>query len=161
MLQSKFTRRVYFSVVLFFICTVGLGIPFYTLIGKPDLSLPLAILLFVVFTFTWVLFFAELKRKAVKVVIENDAIAVSKYLGAGTTKAYSWNECEGFKTSGVSSEWNSFEYLFLISDGREVVIISEFYHENYQELKALIKKKAKNLGTRDSSFLIELKTIFK
>lgn len=51
-----------------------------------------------------------------------------------------------------------YEYLNLVN--KKEIIISEFYHQNYHELKNEISKKVDFLGNRPVNIISEIKGIF-
>ena len=81
-------------------------------------------------------------------------------MGAGIEKKFYFNEFTGYKISILPSEYEEFEYLYLLIEERKVIKISQFYHSNYAELKQSIIRKTKNLGKEHFSFVREVKEIF-
>ena len=112
-----------------------------------------------IFIWTWMLF-GEIRTKAVKVTIENNCIVVSHYLGLGKKKEYGLAVFDGFKTSILPSEYESYEFLYLMEKNKKRVKLSQFYHKNYKELKNSLAKSVKNLGNEKFNMLSELKEIF-
>ena len=77
------------------------------------------------------------------------------------SKEFSWGEFDGFETTVASSKYGDYEYLYLIKAGRREIIISEFYHSNYFELKNFIEKKVMNLGYKPINLIAVFKEIFR
>ncbi|TFF34099.1 hypothetical protein [Mucilaginibacter psychrotolerans] len=116
--------------------------------------------LFFLFTWTW-FFFGELRTKVIAVEIKSDEITVKRYLGLSFKKTFPIDAFDGYKTSILSSKSGSYEYLYLIADGKRVIKLSEFYHKNYKDLKRIIiNKRFKNLRFESFSYLNELRDIF-
>lgn len=108
---------------------------------------------------TW-LFFGELRIKAVKIKIENETISLKMFLGFGKERKYELKEFDGYKISILPSEYQEFEYLYLLIDQKKVIKISQFYHSNYAEIKQGISRNTKNLGKLDFNIFSEIKEIF-
>jgi hypothetical protein len=92
------------------------------------------------------LIFVELRKKAVKVRLQNDTILVSRFLGFGHPQAIDYKSIDGYKIMVLPSEDYELEYLHLIKEGKKVITLSEFYHSNYAELKEAMSGKTRNLG---------------
>lgn len=120
-------------------------------------SIPLLVL--ILFIIVW-LVFGELRTKVVKVKIENNIINVRRFLGLGHNKSYNFSEFEGYKIAILPSEYQEYEYLYLLISGKKMIKISQFYHLNYTEIKQAIVRKTKNLGMDEFSLITEVKEIF-
>lgn len=104
--------------------------------------------------------FGELRTKAINVWIADEQIAVSKYLGLGGRKYYPFTGFSGFETAQLTSNSGSYEYLYLMIADRKAVKLSEFYHSNYDDLKAVVMQHLENLGEKEFEFWQEMKEIF-
>lgn len=125
-----------------------------------DSILPLVLFLSLIFfVLTW-LIWGEMRTKILKVVIENDRIISTNFQGIGSSKIYYFTEIDGYTTIVLPSEYEDFEYLYVMKQGRKVIRISDFYHANYLDLKKEISRKCKNLGTAKFSMIQEIKEIF-
>ncbi len=90
----------------------------------------------------------ELRTKAIVVYVDRNSVTVKPFLGLGRKKTYKIEDLSGYKLSILSSRGGAYEYFYLIVEEKKVVKLSEFYHQNYRELKTeLIRKNIKNLGT--------------
>ena len=99
------------------------------------------------FVFLWFFFvFLELKNKAVVLEISSSNLTVTNFLGLGNRKTFNWNEFEGFTTKELDARSGSFEYLYL-QHPNKLIIVSQYYHKNYPELKKEISKYVKYRGT--------------
>lgn len=129
--------------------------PFYDDKLFPKIFLP------VLFTFSFVfLFFGELRTKCIMVELVNNKIIVKRFFGIKTER-YKLVDIKGFKTSLLSSNHNTYEYLYLYKNEDKIIKISQFYHKNYFEIKSEIQKNIKNLGYEKLSYKDEFKEIFK
>lgn len=161
---SKFRGWIAFLVIVFFAVTAIIIMLVVTVAGKDDSADSDAIwmiLITAIFAIIWSwLFFGEFRKRAVVLRIEKDRIVVKSFLGLGRIKTYLFTELEGFETFLLPAEHKTFEYLYLMKRKVRVVAMSEFYHDNYQELKVAVVKKVKNLGEKKYSILHELRRIF-
>lgn len=161
MLYSKFKPGVFIPVfaALFLFVLLILVIILFTGKGKDPLigliTIPVCI-----FFLLWIVV-GELRTKALKVEISYDKILVKKYLGYGAPAEFWFSEMEGFKTVLLPSEYRDYESLYLIKGGRKIIKLSEFYHENYVELKGRISGNCRKLKTEKYNLLREIKEIWK
>ena len=160
MLPSKFKRGVFIPVfvAVFLFVLLILVIILFTGEGSDPLVALITVPVCTLFL-VWIIL-GELRTKAVKVTISYDRIEVRRYLGYGPPVEYWFSEIEGFTTVLLPSEYRDYESLNLIKDGRKIVKLSEFYHENYFELKAKISVKCKELKTEKYNLGREIKGIW-
>lgn len=160
MIESKFKFWSIFAIISCLLLIIALIFAFYKL-GVTDLPLYANIFLFVLLAFiiTW-LFFGELRTKAVKVKIEKETISLKTFIGLGKEKIYDFKEFDGYKISILPSDYQEYEYLYLLIDQKKAIKISQFYHSNYAELKQAISEKTKNSGKLNFNIFSELKEIF-
>lgn len=160
-IYSTFKFRAYIPLGLFLLVTSLIIYFTKYFIEKPDLPI-LAILAFLsLFLFIWIwLLLGELRTKAIKVEINEQNIYVQNYLGLGIRKSYKLLQFDGFETALLSTQYGTYEYLYLIKNQKKIIKISQFYHANYEELKASISKKCKYLGINPFKMSQELKEIF-
>lgn len=119
------------------------------------------IIFYLSFALIWSwLIFGELRSKAIVVEIGYDGLKFSGYLGLVNYQYLSFNEIDGFETTTLPSRYGEYEYLYLIKGKKRRIIISQFYHENYSELKKEITNRCLFLGHKQFSYMSELKRIF-
>ena len=160
-LQSKFKPWVIYLSGLFVLFAglfVFLVFLFFRTPQLSSLSIML-VLLIPAFFLVWI-FVGELRTKAIKVTIEVNTITATSYLGFGRRKSFTLSEFDGFKTSILPSEYEDYEFLYLMSGNKKLVKLSQFYHQNYPQLKKAIAGKLKHLGHEKFRFVDELKEIF-
>ena len=165
MISSKFRVWPVLSVV---ICSIGLAVLAVPFISGLKTSSDIGDRVFKTFFIVWFVFMVsflvlgEIRKKVIKIIISDDCIIKKSYLGFGSGTRYGFQYFTGYKTSIISSKAGSYEYLYLMHDEKKVVKISEYYHQNYSELKsALAGRNIKNLGKENWSLLIEIKEIFR
>jgi hypothetical protein len=114
------------------------------LIATELLANKIEILIFMVFNFIMItLIFNELRNKIISVIIINNQVIKSGYLAQ--EKIYYFKEFDGFQTRVVKGRFKSHESLYLVKNGRKTIALSETYHQNYHELKALIFEESKKI----------------
>lgn len=161
MLHSKFKPGVFIPVFAALFLLVLLILVIFLFSGEGnDPLIALITMPVCIFFLIWIIR-GELRTKAVSVGLSYDRIEVRKYLGNGAPVEYLFSEMEGFKTVLLPSEYRDYESLSLIKDGRKVVKLSEFYHENYFELKEDISSKCKKLKEENYNLLREIREIWK
>lgn len=160
MVESKFKFRSLLTVISSLLLLVILMVAFLVF-GMPVLPIYASVLLFILMTFIIVCILrGELRIKAVQVKIEYNYIIIKSFLGLGTTKKYEFIDFDGYKISILPSEYEDYEYLYLVKNQKKIIKISQFYHSNYTEIKQAISKKTKNLGKEDFNLAREIKGIF-
>ncbi len=111
---------------------------------------------FMLAVLAWILL-AEVRSKAITVALEANSLTVRGYYGLGSKRSILYADCSGFTTSDLPTEsGQTYEYLYVMQNGKKVVKVSEFYHKNYDELKREIAKKMKYLGDKPFSMSEEL-----
>jgi hypothetical protein len=159
MLQSKFSFKSILPIVILIPLTTLSAIFIKDHPSLLDNNLGTMYFVPLVFSFLWMVF-GEMRTKAIKVIVDDKQVSSCSFFGLGPIKQFYFSEIEGFKTSILPSQGTSYEYLYLIINGKKVMKISEFYHKNYQELKEAIELKTKDLGYEDFNFFREVKEIF-
>ncbi len=159
MLPSKFKYGIFFPVFVAVFLFVLLFLVIFLFTGEGNdplialITIPVCILFLV-----WIIL-GELRTKAIKVTISYDRIEVRRYLGYGNPVEYWFSEIEEFTTVLLPSEYRDHESLNLIKGERKIIKLSEFYHENYFELKENISVKCKELKSEKYNLLREIKEI--
>lgn len=159
MLTSKFRFPAYLPLIL----VIFLGV--FTLfistvaISEEDLTaifIYIGLCCFMIAVLAWLLL-GEVRAKAVTVELDEKGIAVRSYYGFGSKRQFNYSECEGFATSDLPTEsGQTYEYLYVMQNGKKIVKLSEFYHKNYTELKRDIASKLKYLCDKPFSMSEEL-----
>ena len=109
----------------------GMLIKYATLISIPLITL----------TFTA----KEMRTRALSVLIYSDRIIARGYFGVGSAHTIYFRELLDRSTTVRSGEYRDYEYMYLQTKQRRLVI-SEFYHANYAELKTFIGQHARNVN---------------
>lgn len=161
-MQSRFRFHAFMPAFLLVFIAGLTGFVYYLLqTSHEPVPLYFTVLTFGFFIamFIWI-GYGELRTKAIRITIETYQIEVSRYLGLGATQVYYLSDFEGYETAILPAKHGSYEFLYLVSNGRRVIKLSEYYHQNYHELKGALGKKLTHLGEQPFIFLEELKEIF-
>jgi hypothetical protein len=162
-MKSKFMSGAYilaFLIILFTLMGISFLALFFFFIANIPVGFIIVVNVFFIFAWIW-LVFGELRTKVVSLDIGYDNFIVKGYFGFGTPKTYYFTDVEGYRTSILPASMVVYEYLYVISGGKKVIKLSQFYHKNYEELKAaIINANIKYLGFEDFSYGRELKEIF-
>ena len=161
-MKSKFKYGAYitaFVAVYFTLMLIAALSSYFFGLGVP-LVLYIVFNIFFIFVWTWIVL-GELRTKAIRVEFGYDHVTVRRYLGWGPEKTYYFTDIEGYQTAILPARGTSYEFLYLLSGGKKAVKLSEFYHKNYNGMKAYIfSLKMKNLGVEKYSNVRELKEVF-
>ncbi|HNE46663.1 MAG TPA: hypothetical protein PLM27_10870 [Chitinophagales bacterium] len=160
-LHSKFKFRIAMPIAMTLFVLVLLGFIIGSFIDgsiTPSIGI-FAFMLFFIFLLIWIVF-GELRTKVIRVELKDDAVMVSSYFGLGKKRMYNLTQFEGFETAILPSNYDKYEYLYLMTNGKKVVKLSQFYHKNYNELKTVIEGTVTNLGEKSFSMIEEFKEIF-
>ena len=132
---------------------------FFWLDGVPA-GLIVMVVVVVLLMWAW-LFYGELRTKVIAVTIGYDNFTVKRYFGLGKAQTYYFKDAEGFLLSILPANYVVYEYLYVMQGGKKVIKLSQFYHKNYEELKAGIEEaNIKYLGEENFSYGREIKEIF-
>jgi len=157
--KSKFKIQAFLSVILL---VPILGILAPLLINFFD-GLPIVLYflcLFLTFTSVW-LIFGELRTKVIKLEVLDDRILYKRYIGLGCKRIIYYRDIQGFTTLEIFHNGKVIEYLIIRTSDRDLFKLSEFYHQNYFEVKNELSSKLKYLGTENYTVLKDFKDIFK
>ena len=145
MVQSKFTIKAYsiFLILLILFLMAGGCVQWFEATSELMYKAISILLLLLLLYFIYYLITTELKIKMVKVSINTDHISGVRYAGLFQKEQLYFKELEGYYIKQVESESSSSEFCYLIKDGKKVIILSDYYHKNYGEIKAAIQSRIK------------------
>ncbi len=163
MTKSKFSLWVILTTFIIVILSGVNYLIFSTLIFTDNNNkMSFGVVLFIgllLFTLVW-LIFGELRTKIITVVIDSNMISIRNFWGIGRKISFQLSDFDGYKTALLPSKYKTYEYLYLMQDGKKKVKISQFYHHNYSELKIELRKNVKFVGAEHFNYIRELKEIF-
>ena len=158
-MKSRFNYRVY--LIPFLICFfLGFGIIVLTegLLKNNFEENKSQILQGVLFIIAFgLILFHQIKTKLVSIILAENNIEITDWFRK--VNKFKFSEITGFESRIEKGKFESFEYLYLIKNGKRIATISQTYHENYPELKNIIKQKFKNLGISKFGLISEIKEI--
>jgi hypothetical protein len=160
-MRSKFKFTAYLLAIGCLVLTISPVMMLSDMESKSGFSFGLFIsILFFGFVWVWIVL-GELRTKTISINFEGDKVLVRRFFGLSVVKAYEISKVSGFKTSVLSSQGRSYEYLYLMVGDRKIAKLSAFYHSNYKDLKRyVVSKGIKNIGFEPFSNLQELKDVF-
>lgn len=162
MIKSKFSLWVILTIFLIIILS-GINYLIFSKLLLPESNkMSFGVLIFIgLLFFTWIwLTFGELRTKIITIAIDSNLISVRNFGGLGRKVSFELDGFEGYKTSLLPSKYRTYEYLYLIKNGKKKIKISQFYHSNYSELKIELRKNIKFIGQENFNYIRELKEIF-
>jgi hypothetical protein len=156
--------RFHLFTVFFLSITVVFCFPtfFLVIIKSLDFFLDIELIWIplLLLSFIWILI-VEVYVKTNSITFLDNTIKISRILGLTSEKEINLTEFDGFYTVNIHYKSGSYEHLFLIKNNKRYCAVTEFYHSNYQELKAVASKKLKDLGPIKSNLFKELINSFK
>lgn len=86
-----------------------------------------------------ILVVVELRTKAIEVEFDEEGIIKKNFAGLGRPVRFDWDEIDGFKLDKIYSKSAGYECLYLMRGDERIVKLSEYYHQNYKELKRYVQ----------------------
>ena len=161
-MKSRFKYGAYITAFIAVLFTLLLIASFSLYLFVPDIPIVLCLIVSCLLIFLWLwLVWGELRTKIIGLEIGFDHLIVKRFFGLGKAQTYYFIDIEGYKTSILPARVVVYEYLYLMSGGKKVVKLSQFYHSNYSELKSeIISLKIKDLGYEEYKSGREVMEIF-
>lgn len=136
--KFKFLPILLISILSFF--------PFlaiYLFITSPKESVTFPLVVFIIVAYFW---FALVRTRVYKVIIEKNNIIVKRYYGLGRSIAYNFSKLDGFVVLFESGKLGISESLFILEKGKRVVCVCSYYLSNFNNLKLVLKENLTDLG---------------
>lgn len=159
-MRSKFSANIIGPIVCLLLLVSAIifcTVVFYT--AGISLSLALFVDILPLLILSW-LIFGEFRTKMIVVEFGSDSISIKPYAGFGTAKLFRYDQLDGYSVSILDSINMAYEYLYFMQSGKKVGKISEYYHSNYEEMKAELNTKLKDLGIIEFRYWDEIKESF-
>ena len=99
----------------------------------------------------------QIKTKLVTIILKENSIEITDWFKKEST--FKFSEITGFENRIEKGKFESFEYLYIVKNGKRIATISQTYHENYVELKSIVMQNLKNLGISKFGLISEIKEI--
>ena len=158
-MKSKFKIISYFIPILFLFSIVTL-INVIINIKSAFTSIYGGLFVIIILAFSVFIIFFEFKSKIIEIEFLDNQIKINNFFGLTNTKIIDDKIINGFYNSIVKTKYGSYNYIYLTSNHKKIVKISDQYHKNFTELSIEIKKRYKDLGYINSGFISEIKDIF-
>lgn len=139
-LESRFK---FLPILLISILSSFPFLAFYIYIISPKESVAFPLVMFIMIAYFW---FALIRTRVHKVIIEKDKIIVKRYYGLGRSISYSFSELDGFVVLSESGRLGVSESLFILEKGKRVICVCSYYLSNFDNLKLVLKENLTDLG---------------
>lgn len=137
---SKKANRLIYLAFLILIAFVIICYYFLTAGNSGSLFIVTSVSLLVLTAFM-LMIHRELYFKMISIKIDEKDIVLVRYAGHLFTHKFFWNEVDSYEIKTEESEsYDLSEVVKLKANGRTIAVISEFYYENYSELKSAVIK---------------------
>lgn len=158
-MKSRFKIISYFFPI-FFLFLIGVLINLIINIKSAFTSIYGGLFVISLLFFSFILVFFEFRNKIIEVEFTKNQFKINRFFGLANTKIIDDKIIDGFYNSIVETKYGSYNYIYLMSNHKKIVKISDQYHKNFTELLIEIKKRYKDLGYINSGFVSEIKDIF-
>jgi len=115
----------------------------YIYIITPEESVAFPLLVFIMIAYFW---FALIRTRVHKVLIEKDNIIVKRYYGLGRSITYDFSKLDGFVVLVESGKLGDSESIFILEKGKRVACVCSYYLSNFNNLKLVLKENLTDLG---------------
>ncbi|MGE6353617.1 hypothetical protein ACQKCJ_07020 [Flavobacterium sp. NPDC079362] len=115
----------------------------YIYVISPQESVAFPLVVFMIIVYFW---FALVRTRVHKVIIEKNNIIVKRYYGLGRSIAYDFSKLDGFVVLFESGKLGVSESVFILEKGKRVVCICSYYLSNFNDLKLVLKENLNDLG---------------
>jgi len=167
MIKSKFTYWAALPLLLLVILTASFTVLGYLLFFMPNdgtITIGIyAMLSFVILFFALIAFWltVEIRKKLIVVRVDGHFISIKSFYGLGAEQKLDCHQLDGYTTTQLPVFYGTtYEYLYVIKDGKQLFAMSAFYHHNYRELKKALADKLKFIGEDTFEMAKEIKDTF-
>lgn len=147
-IRSRFTINAYllpFAFVLFGVAPFVLD---FLMSNEPKNSRVFFLLICILSWTTSVFCVWEFIKHLIHIELTEREIIIRKYIGLGSKTRFPWDELDGFEITERTSRSEKYEVLH-VKKGKKIVIrISQFYIENYVEIKRAAVNKRFEVGEK-------------
>ncbi|CAA9198337.1 hypothetical protein FLACOL7796_02122 [Flavobacterium collinsii] len=137
------SRFKFLPILLVSMLSIFPFLAIYMFIISPNESVVFPLVVFVIVAYFW---FALVRTRIHKVIVEKNSITVKRYYGLGRSIVYSFSELDGFVVLFESGKLGISESLFVLEKGKRVVCICSYYLTNFNSLKLVLKENLTDLG---------------
>ena len=83
----------------------------------------------------------QLRLNLLNIIISDENITFRRYLGFGKSNIYNLNDLDGYNIQIKKTKGEEYEILKIVKDNKTQMQISQFYIDNYSDLKLKIGQK--------------------
>ena len=131
----------------------------YTMSESASILMELFSIVFVGLFWCWSLL-GEIRLRVIRAELGGDHLIIRQYFGLGRGRVFYYSEMDVFETHMLPSEEGEYEFLVIKKNGKRIIRLSQFYHDNYAVLRAEIQHRLKGREQVPFSWLEEVKDIF-
>lgn len=162
LLASVFSFRVFIPLLLVLLSALLVPVIIWYIFSSGDAfdiigGIVFFLLLLLIVT---VMFWGELRLKAVRIRFTATAVELTPFLGWGKKRSWPYQEIDGYMTGLEPAYPVPNERIVLISHKKEVVQLSRFYFQNYGAMKQFVQDKFEDLGQKPFSMRKAVREIF-
>lgn len=85
----------------------------------------------------------QLRQNLLNIIITDENITFRRYLGFGKSNIYNLNDLDCYNIQIKKTKGEEYEILKIVKDNKTLMQISQFYIDNYSDLKLKIGQKLK------------------
>jgi len=161
-MKSKFSWTAYIPAFIAVVILAGLtglvAVSFDPAVASLLVVL-IPVIVFAVLVLLW-LIYGEARAKIIRIEMDFDHLTIRRYFGLSAPATFYYADLTGFTITILPATNTSYEYLYIKQGDKNIGKLSEFYHKNYDDLKADLRTHLKDLGYADFSYWKEVKEIF-
>ena len=83
----------------------------------------------------------HLRQNLLNIIISDENITFRRYLGFGKSNIYNFIDLDGYNIKITKTKGEGYEILKIVKDNKTQMQISQFYIDNYSDLKLIIGQK--------------------
>lgn len=146
--RSRFTINAYFLPFSFVLFGVAPFVLDFLMSNEPKNGSVFFLLICILSWTTSVFCVWEFINHLIHIELTEREIIIRKYIGLGSKTRFPWDELDGFEITVRTSRSEKYEVLH-VKKGKKIVIrISQFYIENYVEIKRAVMNKRSEIGEK-------------
>lgn len=138
---SKFKIKAYFIPFIIILFTSFPIIVNTLIINKKDGQIEKLILTSILPLVVIIVSIYQLKNNLLNIIVSEESITFRRYLGYGKPNTIKFYDIDRYKVQMKVTKGEQYEILKIIKDNKTLLHVSQFYINNYNELKLKIEQK--------------------
>ena len=147
-IRSRFTINAYFLPFAFVLFGVAPFVLDFLMSNEPKNGSVFFLLICILSWATSVFCVWEFIKHLIHIELTEREIIIRKYIGLGSKTRFPWGELDGFEITVRTSRSGEYEVLHVKIGEKNVIRISQFYIENYVEIKRMVMNKRSEIGEK-------------